>query len=121
MSELILLAHVPTDSVNEGFLPAARALGLPVVLLTDQAEAHRQHFGGGELPAYPDAVVACEVFNPIAVIEAITRRGKNRRRSFPIATIYRPAPRSRRNISACPAKTGGSLIGPRTRRRCGAL
>jgi biotin carboxylase len=76
MSELILLAHVPTDSVNEGFLPAARALGLPVVLLTDQAEAHRQHFGGGELPAYPDAVVACDVFNPIAVIEAITRRGK---------------------------------------------
>jgi len=76
MSELILLAHVPTDSVNEGFLPAARALGLSVVLLTDQAEAHRQHFGGDELPAYPDAVVACDVFNPIAVIEAITRRGK---------------------------------------------
>jgi biotin carboxylase len=76
MSELILLAHVPTDSVNEGFLPAARALGLSVVLLTDQAEAHRQHFGGCELAAYPDAVVSCDVFNPIAVIEAITRRGK---------------------------------------------
>ncbi len=76
MRELILLVHIPTDAVNEGFLPAARALGLSVVLVTDQAEAHRQRFGETELSAYPDAVVACDVFNPIAVIEAITRRGR---------------------------------------------
>lgn len=40
--ELILLAHAPTESVNDGFLPAARRLGLSPLLLTDQAEAHRQ-------------------------------------------------------------------------------
>lgn len=28
---LIVLAHVPTDSVNEGFLPAAKSLGLAVI------------------------------------------------------------------------------------------
>ncbi len=42
--ELILLTHVPTESVNDGFLPAARNLGLSPILLTDQAEAHRQHW-----------------------------------------------------------------------------
>lgn len=74
--ELILLAHVPTESVNDGFLPAARRLGLSPVLLTDQAEAHRQHFSQSGLPAYPDAIVACDVFNPLSVIEAINRRGQ---------------------------------------------
>lgn len=72
--ELILLAHVPTESVNDGFLPAARRLGLSPVLLTDQAEAHRQHFSQSGLPAYPEAIIACDVFNPLAVIEAISRR-----------------------------------------------
>jgi len=74
--ELILLTHVPTESVNDGFLPAARNLGLSPVLLTDQAEAHRQHFSQSGLPAYPEAIIACDVFNPLAVIEAISRRGQ---------------------------------------------
>lgn len=74
--ELILLAHVSTESVNDGFLPAARRLGLSPVLLTDQAEAHRQHFSQGGLPAYPETIIACDVFNPLAVIEAINRRGQ---------------------------------------------
>jgi biotin carboxylase len=74
--ELILPTHVPTESVNEGFLPAARRLGLLPVLLTDQAEAHRQYFSQSGLSAYPDAIVSCDVFNPLAVIEAISRRGR---------------------------------------------
>lgn len=74
--ELILLTHVPTESVNDGFLPAARHLGLSPVLLTDQAEAHRRHFSQTGLPAYPDAIIACDVFNPLAVIETVGRRGQ---------------------------------------------
>ncbi|PPC92237.1 MAG: siderophore biosynthesis protein [Methylobacter sp.] len=74
--ELILLTHVTTESVNDGFLPAARNLGLSPVLLTDQAEAHRKHFSQNGLPAYPEAIIACDVFNPLAVIEAISRRGQ---------------------------------------------
>jgi biotin carboxylase len=65
MPNLILLAHVPTDAVNEGFLPAARHLGLHVTLLTDQAEAHRRHFATQNLPAYPDSIIECDVFQPI--------------------------------------------------------
>ncbi|MFA5985333.1 MAG: hypothetical protein WC782_15055 [Methylococcaceae bacterium] len=72
--ELIIMAHVPTESVNDGFLPAARSLGLLPVLITDQAEAHRQHFGQSGLQAYPEAIISCDVFNPLAVIEAISRR-----------------------------------------------
>lgn len=73
MPNLILLAHVPTDAVNEGFLPAARHLGLHVTLLTDQAEAHRRHFAAQNLPAYPDCIIECDVFSPIAVINEISR------------------------------------------------
>lgn len=76
MRELILLAHVPTDSVNDGFVPAAQRRGLSVVLLTDHAEAHRQHFSRPGLAAYPHEIVACDVFNPLAVIDAITCRAE---------------------------------------------
>jgi len=74
MQEIIMLAHATTDSVNEGFIPAAHRLGYRVVLLTDHAEAHRSHFSQAGLPAYPAEIVACDVFNPIAVINAITCR-----------------------------------------------
>lgn len=76
MAKLVLLAHVPTESVNEGFLPAARRLGLSVTLLTDHAEAHRRYFAAPGLPAYPEEIVACDVFNPVAVIDQINGRGE---------------------------------------------
>ena len=72
MPTLILLAHVPTDAVNEGFLPAAQRLGLKVILLTDQAEAHRRHFEAADRPACPDSIVECDVFNPLAIIDEIS-------------------------------------------------
>ncbi|RJG17750.1 ATP-grasp domain-containing protein [Massilia cavernae] len=74
MQELIILGHVPTDSVNDGFIPAAQQLGLSVVLLTDHAEAHRQYFNQDGLAAYPTEIIACDVFNPLAVIGALTSR-----------------------------------------------
>lgn len=76
MPTLILLAHVPTDAVNEGFLPAARRLGLEVVMLTDQDEAHRRHFAAQDVNACPPRIVACDVFNPVAVINEICRHSE---------------------------------------------
>ena len=70
----MMLAHVPTDAVNAGFIPAAQRLGLHVVLITDHPEAHRQCFSQPGLAAYPHEIVACDVFNPLAVIDVITRR-----------------------------------------------
>lgn len=74
MVNITIVAHVPTDAVNDGFLPAARRLGLSVTLLTDHVDAHERHFARAGLPAYPDQIIACDVFNPIAVIEALDGR-----------------------------------------------
>ncbi|WP_030937854.1 ATP-grasp domain-containing protein [Streptomyces sp. NRRL S-646] len=62
---LYLLALNPTDSVSEGFLPAAARLGLDVTVLTDQPEAHRS--------AHPEAeVLECDVRDHRAVITRIS-------------------------------------------------
>ncbi|MDH6121159.1 hypothetical protein ABH930_005814 [Kitasatospora sp. GAS204A] len=71
---LYLLAHNPTDSVTQGFLPAAARLGLPVTVLTDQAEAHQRAYRHRtDLP--PDLLVlACEVADFREVIGLISGR-----------------------------------------------
>jgi hypothetical protein len=74
MQELLVLAHVLTPAVNDGFLPAAKSLGLSVTLVTDCADAHRAHFARAGLPAYPDEILGCDVFNPLAVIDLLTHR-----------------------------------------------
>ncbi|MFF4802956.1 acetyl-CoA carboxylase biotin carboxylase subunit family protein [Streptomyces sp. NPDC001351] len=62
---LYLLALNPTDSVSEGFLPAAARLGLDVTVLTDQPEAHRR--------THPDTeVLECDVRDHRAVITRIS-------------------------------------------------
>ena len=62
---LYLLALNPTDSVTEGFLPAAARLGLDVTVLTDQPEAHRR--------VYPDIeILECDVRDFRAVITRIS-------------------------------------------------
>jgi hypothetical protein len=60
---LYLTALKPTDSVTDGFLPAARALGCEVTILTDRPERH------------PDAV-RCDVRDPRALIDAIACLGR---------------------------------------------
>ncbi len=62
---LYLLALNPTDSVTEGFLPAAARLGLDVTVLTDQPDAHRA--------TYPDVeILECDVRDFRAVITRIS-------------------------------------------------
>lgn len=81
---LYVLARNPTDSVTEGFLPAARRLGLDVTLLTDQPDAHRHGPGLGPGPG-PDSgsgsgsgpgpvpeVLECDVRDFRAVISRIS-------------------------------------------------
>lgn len=60
---LYLTALKPTDSVTDGFLPAARALGCEVTILTDRPERH------------PDAV-GCDVRDPRALVDAIAVLGQ---------------------------------------------
>ncbi|MET9514527.1 ATP-grasp domain-containing protein [Streptomyces sp. NPDC002994] len=61
---MYLLALNPTDSVTEGFLPAARRLGIDITLLTDQPEPHRRRA--------PDIeILECDVRDYRAVITRI--------------------------------------------------
>ncbi|TGB14712.1 ATP-grasp domain-containing protein [Streptomyces sp. MZ04] len=82
---LYVLARNPTDSVTEGFLPAARRLGLDVTLLTDQPESHRTeahrteahrteaHQSESPLPGHPDLeILECDVRDFRAVISRIS-------------------------------------------------
>jgi biotin carboxylase len=62
---LYLLALNPTDSVTEGFLPAATRLGLDVTVLTDQPDAHRRVYPGVE-------VLECDVRDFRAVITRVS-------------------------------------------------
>ncbi|MFK0264832.1 acetyl-CoA carboxylase biotin carboxylase subunit family protein [Streptomyces angustmyceticus] len=62
---MYLLALNPTDSVTEGFLPAAARLGLDVTVLTDQPEAHRR------AGCRADEVLECDVRDFRAVITRI--------------------------------------------------
>ncbi len=63
---LHLVAGKPTDSVSYGILPAAARLGVDVIVLTDQPEAHEK--SGGHAPA---DVVRCDVHDVRALIAAV--------------------------------------------------
>ncbi|GAA2897341.1 carboxylate--amine ligase [Streptosporangium fragile] len=59
---LYLTALKPTDSVTDGFLPAARALGCEVTILTDRPDQH----------AHPGTeVLHCDVRDARAVIDTV--------------------------------------------------
>ncbi|GAA3366849.1 carboxylate--amine ligase [Streptomyces antimycoticus] len=75
---LHLLARNPTDSVSEGFLPAAARLGLAVTLLTDQPEAHERAYGNGRQDhAFPALdIVPCDVRDFAEVIGRIATDGR---------------------------------------------
>lgn len=75
---LHLLAVNPTDSVTEGFLPAAARLGLAVTVVTDQVTAHADAYAryaaaGGTLPEL--AYMPCDVRDFREVISAIAASG----------------------------------------------
>ena len=69
---VLFLAHVPTEALNRGFLPAAQSMGLKVILLTDQAATHHHYFSQPDLPAYPEQILQCDVFNPLSVIDLLS-------------------------------------------------
>ncbi|MFE7029769.1 acetyl-CoA carboxylase biotin carboxylase subunit family protein [Streptomyces sp. NPDC057621] len=66
---MYLLARNPTDSVTEGFLPAAARLGLDVTVLTDQPDTHRR--------VYPETdIVECDVRDFRCIVTAVSTLGR---------------------------------------------
>jgi biotin carboxylase len=73
LKRLHLLALNPTDSVTEGFLPAAVRLGLDVTLLTDPShlKAHREAYAAVGLPEFE--ILGCDVRDFREVVGLISR------------------------------------------------
>lgn len=66
---MYLLALNPTDSVTEGFLPAAARLGADMTVLTDQPDAHRL--------VYPETeVLECDVRDFRSLVTRISTLGR---------------------------------------------
>lgn len=66
---LVIVSHVVNAALIDGFIPAAQRLGLPILLLTDRAAEHR-----ARLDSNID-LTACDVFNPLAILETLTALG----------------------------------------------
>lgn len=76
MKPIVILAHVPSEPVTRGFVPAARRLGFPVILLTDRLEEQQETFSRVPAAEAPESILACDVFNPLSVLEATLRLGE---------------------------------------------
>lgn len=72
-SPLVILAHIAHAAVLDGFLPAARRLGLSVVIATDRRLDHLERLAAVDSP--PVRVIECDVFNPLATIDALRNEG----------------------------------------------
>ncbi|MFE2347425.1 ATP-grasp domain-containing protein [Kitasatospora cineracea] len=69
---LHLLALNPTDSVTDGFLPAAARLGLDVTILTDDPATHQRAYAERE---FRPRLVECDVRDFRAVISTVSQLG----------------------------------------------
>ncbi|MDR3034456.1 MAG: ATP-grasp domain-containing protein [Kitasatospora sp.] len=69
---LHLLALNPTDSVTDGFLPAAARLGLDVTILTDDPAAHHRAYAEKE---FRPRLVECDVRDFRSVISTVSQLG----------------------------------------------
>ncbi|MGR5193400.1 ATP-grasp domain-containing protein [Vibrio rotiferianus] len=73
-STMIIVSHVVNDAVTNGFVPAAKAMGLHVVLITDHKLNHLKLASDDDF-FNPDSILECDVFNPLELIETITEQG----------------------------------------------
>lgn len=72
--ELLILSHVPTRVLEEGFIPAAIDLKLKVSILTDCVREHLSR--AKESSVYRQCeLLECDVFNPLAVARLLSVRG----------------------------------------------
>ncbi|WP_349615871.1 siderophore biosynthesis protein PvsA [Azotobacter salinestris] len=72
----VILSHVATHAVCEGFLPAAQRRGHPLLLITDHAQGHWRHLAEAGIPVDGLEILECDVFNPLAVIELLHAHGQ---------------------------------------------
>lgn len=65
----VIVTHVVNNAVIKGFIPAAKALGYDVLLLTDHGKSH------AALLDQQVNIAECDVFNPLAILDTLTAMG----------------------------------------------
>ncbi|MFA0812175.1 ATP-grasp domain-containing protein [Microbulbifer epialgicus] len=70
--QLVLISHVLHPAVTQGFTPAAIELGYEITIVTDHGLAYRKHYASHPSHPSPVRILECDVFNPIAIIDALT-------------------------------------------------
>ncbi|WP_235602853.1 hypothetical protein [Piscirickettsia litoralis] len=66
----VILSHVTTEAINQGFLPEIIKQGYPVTLLTDHPKEHKQALTS--LLSHI-SIQQCDVFNPIEVLSKLDK------------------------------------------------
>jgi hypothetical protein len=67
---LLIIAHSPSRTLEEGFLPAARGLGVAVCIVTDSL--YQYVVRAQQNPAYNQCrLLECDATNPLAIIKAL--------------------------------------------------
>ena len=101
---LVILSHIAHPAITEGFLPAALARDLPVVLVTDHAQQHRRLLATIGYPAERLQIHECDVFNPLAVIELVNAHGWAPRAVFSNSDHLQTATALVAEAFGCPGK-----------------
>lgn len=70
----IIISHVVNDAVTHGFVPAAKALNMHTVLITDHKLDHL-NLAINDKSFHPDQIIECDVFNPLDIIDTIIKNG----------------------------------------------
>lgn len=69
--EILMLSHLPTRVLEEGFIPAALDLDLRMTILTDCIREHLLQ--AKDKPQYPQCrLIECDIFNPLSVARLIS-------------------------------------------------
>ncbi|WP_373023557.1 hypothetical protein [Vibrio vulnificus] len=106
-STMIIVSHVVNDAVTHGFVPAAKAMDLHVVLITDHKLSHLEQ-ASRDSHFNPDAILECDVFNPLEIIETITENELKLDAISATVINYKLPPPSARNFLVYRPKIGPS-------------
>ncbi|WP_028621291.1 ATP-grasp domain-containing protein [Pseudomonas sp. Ant30-3] len=100
----VILAHVAHPAILEGFLLAAHARGLPIVIITDHAQEHRRLLATSHISPDELHVIECDVFNPLAVVETLNSQGLRPAAVFSNSDHLQTATAMVAQLFECPGK-----------------
>ncbi|WP_315983705.1 hypothetical protein [Aliamphritea spongicola] len=113
----VIVAHVPTASVTEGFIPELRQREQPLIVVTDQPERHQALVDEGILDA--SEILPADVFNPVAVLNILNQHFIEPAAVFTNSDHLQTSAAIVADYYQLPAKTGTPVTVPKISWQCG--